>query len=67
MSTEMAAMPTLDDLERQAIGARMLALQGNKPEVAASLGISLKTLYNRLNRYALDRPFQPSIYAPRNP
>src|SRR5262249_15461208 len=41
----------LDDIERRAILARLEKCGGDKRATAASLGISLKTLYNRLNAY----------------
>jgi DNA-binding NtrC family response regulator len=40
---------TLNELELQAIHKSMLTHDGNKAAVAAELGISLKTLYNKLS------------------
>ncbi|GHT40151.1 acetoacetate metabolism regulatory protein AtoC [Planctomycetales bacterium] len=42
--------PTLRDLEMQAIESAMLRHGGNKAKVAEELGISVKTLYNKLNQ-----------------
>ncbi|TWT58988.1 transcriptional regulatory protein ZraR [Thalassoglobus neptunius] len=42
---------TLDEHEKAIILSRLQDLNGNKAEAAKSLGISLKTLYNKLNRY----------------
>lgn len=42
---------SLDETERRLIFATLDAMNGNKSEAADALGISLKTLYNRLNRY----------------
>jgi len=42
----------LDDAERELIFATLELHGGNKQETAKALGISVKTLYNRLNRYA---------------
>lgn len=42
---------TLAELERRTIEARVIAFDGNKTKAAKSLGISLKTLYNKLNAY----------------
>ncbi len=42
---------TLADMEQQRILDAMERHGGNKPAVAAELGISLRTLYNRLNAY----------------
>lgn len=41
----------LADIERETIEAAMRTLNGSKPMVAKALGISLKTLYNKLERY----------------
>ena len=43
---------TLKQLEMEAIHASMERHDGNKPKVAEELGISLKTLYNKLNAEA---------------
>ncbi len=43
---------SLDDSERRLIFATLDANHGDKKRTAEVLGISLKTLYNRLNRYA---------------
>jgi len=42
---------TIADVEYRLIVATLSAFQGNKPKAARTLGISLKTLYNRLNAY----------------
>ena len=41
---------TLRDLEMQAIHEALDRHDGNKPNAAEELGISLKTLYNKLNQ-----------------
>jgi DNA-binding NtrC family response regulator len=41
----------LADVERWMIFATLQKCGGNKTRAAASLGVSLKTLYNRLNAY----------------
>lgn len=41
----------LADVERQMIMATLGFCGGNKTRAAAVLGVSLKTLYNRLNEY----------------
>jgi two-component system NtrC family response regulator len=40
---------TLRELEMQAIHEALARNEGNKPKTAEELGISLKTLYNKLN------------------
>jgi DNA-binding NtrC family response regulator len=42
---------TLDDAERQHIIATLAHCDGDKKKAAQILGISLKTLYNRLRQY----------------
>ncbi|MFU8815106.1 MAG: sigma 54-interacting transcriptional regulator [Pseudomonadales bacterium] len=46
---------SLDDSERRLIFATLDANEGDKKRTAEILGISLKTLYNRLNRYAREQ------------
>ncbi|MGI2066619.1 sigma-54 interaction domain-containing protein [Shewanella sp. MF08487] len=50
----------LDDLERIAIYQALETTQGNKTDTAEQLGISVKTLYNKLSKYEhqveLDEP-----------
>ena len=52
-----AAVPSgvpLEQIERQAILATLEMNGGDKRKTAATLGIALKTLYNRLKRYQLE-------------
>lgn len=42
---------TLEDVERELLYKTLHYMKGNKKRAAQSLGISLKTLYNRLARY----------------
>lgn len=42
---------TLDKLERNYIVATLGVTGGNKSKAAKLLGITLKTLYNKINRY----------------
>jgi DNA-binding NtrC family response regulator len=46
---------TIAEAEKQLILATLERLNENKKEAAATLGISLKTLYNRLNVYGIGR------------
>lgn len=48
-----AGMP-LEEIERQAIEQTLEENQGNKTESAEQLGISVKTLYNKLEKYRQD-------------
>jgi DNA-binding NtrC family response regulator len=45
----------LADVERWLIFATLKKCSGNKTRAAALLGVSLKTLYNRLNAYRAQR------------
>lgn len=49
--TALQAGKTIEEVEKQLIIETLKATQGAKPEAADMLGISLKTLYNRLNQY----------------
>ncbi|MFN7684255.1 MAG: sigma 54-interacting transcriptional regulator [Oligoflexia bacterium] len=42
---------TLEEVEREHILRTLAAHEGNKTRAAQSLGITIKTLYNKLNRY----------------
>lgn len=55
MSGEYVRIPvgySLEEVERRVILATLEHFEGKKPEAAETLGISLKTLYNRLKKYA---------------
>ncbi|HET6923736.1 MAG TPA: sigma-54 dependent transcriptional regulator [Anaeromyxobacteraceae bacterium] len=45
---------TLDEVERRYLLASLRRLGGNKARTAEALGVSEKTLYNKLNRYAAE-------------
>jgi DNA-binding NtrC family response regulator len=47
----LQAGQTIEEVQRQLILETLKATAGNKPDAADMLGISLKTLYNRLNQY----------------
>jgi two-component system response regulator FlrC len=50
-----AAKPQrLEELERHAIRDALAAAGGNRRRAADALGIGLRTLYDKLKRYALD-------------
>jgi two-component system NtrC family response regulator len=49
-SLKLTAPRTLRELEMQAIHDALDRHTGNKPKAAEELGISLKTLYNKLNQ-----------------
>lgn len=42
---------TIDEVERELIALTLEQVDGDKPRAAEMLGVSLKTLYNRLNTY----------------
>jgi len=46
---------SIAEAEKELIVATLERLDGDKKQAAQTLGISLKTLYNRLNRYGLGR------------
>jgi len=46
---------TLREIEMQVILQTLDRHEGDKPRTAADLGIALKTLYNKLNQYRIQR------------
>ncbi len=48
---QVAVGSTLADAERLMIRATLELCNGNKTRAASMLGVSLKTLYNRINEY----------------
>ena len=53
---ELPVGTPLAEMERQAIFATLDHCRGNKRQCAEMLGVSLKTLYNRLTRVSRRRP-----------
>ncbi|QFT55989.1 sigma-54 dependent transcriptional regulator [Microbulbifer sp. THAF38] len=51
---QLEAGNTIEAMEKQLIANTLEAVDGNKKQAAELLGISLKTLYNRLNQYKQD-------------
>jgi two-component system, NtrC family, response regulator AtoC len=51
---------TLAEAERSLIFATLEHFEGHKERTAAALGVSLKTLYNRLKEYGADTPPSPA-------
>ncbi len=49
----------LEDVERKLLIATLEAVKGDRKTAAELLGISLKTVYNRLKHYGLDHPAPP--------
>lgn len=49
---------TIEDMEKKLISMTLDSVDGDKPKTAEMLGISLKTLYNRLNQYK-DKDYTP--------
>ena len=46
-------MQTLDEMERRLIEKTIRECDGNLSQVAAQLGISRQTLYNKIKRYGI--------------
>ena len=47
---------SLDELERNHILRALAYNHGNKTKTAQSLGVTIKTLYNKLHRYGILKP-----------
>ncbi len=54
-NSQPAAGASLEDVERNLIFATLERFEGNKRLTAESLGVSLKTLYNKLKRYGEEK------------
>jgi two-component system response regulator HydG len=50
---------SLEDVERAHILSALEHHHGNKTKTAQSLGITIKTLYNKLHRYGILEPSEP--------
>ena len=50
---ELGSLVPMEDIERKHIEGVLRSLNGNKSEAAKILGISLKTLYTKIQRYGL--------------
>lgn len=48
---DVTNLPTLADLERQYLNLVLTKTSGNKPQAAKILGVSVKTVYNKLDEY----------------
>jgi len=53
-STLLDGTRSLDEIEKEAILATLKASQGNKAEAARRLGVTRKTLHNKLKNYEMD-------------
>jgi two-component system response regulator FlrC len=59
----MSGFARIDDLERAALVAALEACNGNRRRAAKRLGVSIRTIYNMIDRHAL-RSTKPSSEAP---
>ena len=57
---------TLDDVEKDLILATLTRCGGNRTWAADILGISVRTLRNKLNRYSSGQPRDPNLTASEN-
>ena len=51
-------LPTLDEIYKKVVEDRLAHCWGNKSKTAESLGITLKTLYNKLHRWGLHERYK---------
>jgi DNA-binding NtrC family response regulator len=48
---DVTNLPTLQEVERQYLTLVLSKTAGNKPQAAKILGVTVKTVYNKLNEY----------------
>jgi two-component system, NtrC family, response regulator HydG len=53
LSSFLGPPPSLEEIEKEAILATLSATDGNKSESARRLGITRKTLHNKLKSYGI--------------
>jgi hypothetical protein len=58
---------TLKDLQKAYTLLAVDHFDGNKTQAANALGITLKTLYNRLDDYGIDYTFKPWVKGQADP
>jgi DNA-binding NtrC family response regulator len=51
IAIDVTNFPTLQEVERQYLTMVLSKTSGNKPEAAKILGVSVKTVYNKLDEY----------------
>lgn len=57
-------MKTISEMERELIIERMAYFEGNKTQTAHSLGITIKTLYNKLHEFGLFEQYKVGVKKP---
>lgn len=53
-------MKTIAEMERELIIERLAICEGNKTQTAMTLGITIKTLYNKIHEYGLFEQYKAS-------
>jgi len=51
IAIDVTNLPTLQEVERQYLNLVLSKTAGNKPQAAKILGVTVKTVYNKLNEY----------------
>lgn len=50
---------SLAEIEKEVVRATLRFFDGNKRRTADTLGVSLKTIYNMIDKYQIDTPAWP--------
>lgn len=58
-------MKTIAQVEQELITERLEEFKGNKTKAAQSLGITIKTLYNKLHAYGLFEKYSARSFKPK--
>lgn len=58
VTLDVTDMPTIEQLEQRYISLALQKAGGNKVQAAKILGVSVKTIYNKLNSYSVPQVVQ---------
>jgi DNA-binding NtrC family response regulator len=60
LTLNVSALPTLGEVERQYLFLVLKSTGGNKVKAAKILGVTVKTIYNKLDGYKANETLRPS-------
>lgn len=60
LTLNVTALPTMEEVERQYLNLVLKSTGGNKVQAAKILGVSVKTIYNKLDGYKASETLRSS-------